>query len=178
MRHDDERGQQRTERRSEIAADLKHRLGEAVPPARRHPRDARRLGMEDRGSDADEAGGDQDRPERAGDRQQQQADQRERHPADERVRHRPAVGVHPDDRLQQRRGQLQGEGDQPDLREGQRERRLQDRVDRRDQRLNRVVQQVRDADRREDAGDRLAAGLRRTLRLLNRHRHLSRIAVV
>ncbi len=50
--------------------------------------------------------------------------------------------------LQQRGGQLHGERDEPDLREGQIEGRFQDRVDRRNQRLDRVVQQVRHADRR------------------------------
>ena len=39
-RHDDERGEQRTERRAEVAAGLKQRLGEAVAAARRHARDA------------------------------------------------------------------------------------------------------------------------------------------
>ena len=33
----------------------------------------------------------------------------------------PPVGVEPDQRLQQRRGQLQRQRDQPDLREAQRE---------------------------------------------------------
>jgi hypothetical protein len=35
-----------------VAADLEERLREAVPAARRHPRHARRLGVEDRRSDA------------------------------------------------------------------------------------------------------------------------------
>ena len=40
-RQHDERGQQRPDRRAGVAADLEQRLREAVPSARRHPRDAR-----------------------------------------------------------------------------------------------------------------------------------------
>ena len=162
-RHDDERREQRAERRSQVAADLEHRLRQAVAPARRHPRDPRRLGMKDRRSDAHQPGRHQDRAEGRRHRQQQQADQRERHPRDERIRRRPAVGIHADDRLQQRRRQLQRERDEPDLREVQLKRRLQDRIDRRNQRLDRVVQQMRHADRRQDADDGGARGPRRAM---------------
>jgi hypothetical protein len=47
-----------------VAADLEERLREAVPAARRHSRDARRLGMEDRRSDADARRGDEHHEER------------------------------------------------------------------------------------------------------------------
>ena len=55
LRQHDERREQRTDRRARVAADLEHRLREAMTPARRHPRDARGLGMEHRRADADAA---------------------------------------------------------------------------------------------------------------------------
>ena len=48
VRQHDERREQRAERRAEVAADLEHRLREAVPSARRHARDARGFRMEHR----------------------------------------------------------------------------------------------------------------------------------
>ena len=67
----------------------------------------------------------------------------------ERERLRAAVGVQPDQRLQQRGGELERERDEADLREVEANRRiLQDRVDRRQQRLDSVVQKVRHAQRR------------------------------
>ena len=51
-RHDEERRQQRPDRRADVAADLEQRLREPVPPARRHPRDARGLGVKHRRPDA------------------------------------------------------------------------------------------------------------------------------
>ena len=47
-RQDDEGGEQGAERRAEIAADLKERLGQAMPSARGKTRHTRGLGMEDR----------------------------------------------------------------------------------------------------------------------------------
>ena len=83
----------------------------------------------------------------AGMGQQQQPAQRGAHADGERIRHRPAVGVGADQRLQQRRGDLERERDQADLAEVERVVLLQDRVDRRQQRLDHVVQQMREADR-------------------------------
>ena len=71
-------------------------------------------------------------------------------PTDERERQRPAVGVQPDERLEQRRGALEREGDEPDLGEGEGVGLLQHRVDGRDQGLDGVVEQVRDAQRHQD----------------------------
>ena len=61
------------------------------------------------------------------------------HPERERERQRPAVGVQPDERLEQRRGELEREGDEADLGEGEGVGLLQHRVDGRDQGLDRVV---------------------------------------
>ena len=52
--HDDERGEQRPKRRAGVAADLEDRLRESVPSARCHARDARRLGVKHRRTDADQ----------------------------------------------------------------------------------------------------------------------------
>ena len=59
VRHDDKRRHQRPQRLAEIAADLEQALREAVPAARRRPRGARRLGVENRAADADQGDGDQ-----------------------------------------------------------------------------------------------------------------------
>ena len=77
-------------------------------------------------------------------------------PIDERVRHRTTIGVQPDERLQHRSGQLLRQRHHPDLREAQRKRRLQHRIDRWEQRLDRVVEQMGQADTGEhrDGGSR------------------------
>ena len=55
--HDDG-GEQRPDRRADVAAHLKQRLRETRPAARRHARDARRLRVQHRRADADERGRD------------------------------------------------------------------------------------------------------------------------
>jgi hypothetical protein len=59
-------------------------------------------------------------------------------------------GIQPHHRLQQGRGELEGEGDQPDLAEAEGEFRLEQRIDRRQQRLHHVVQQVAEAQRHQN----------------------------
>ena len=68
-----------------------------------------------------------------------------------------AVGVVADPGLQQRRGQLEGQGDQADLGERQAIVGLEHRVDRRQHRLNQVVDQVRQCHCADDAHDQRAA---------------------
>jgi len=57
-----------------------------------------------------------------------------------------AVGIPSDHRLQQRRGGLVGQRDQPDLAKAEVERALEQRIDRQHQRLNRVIQEMTEAD--------------------------------
>ena len=64
---------------------------------------------------------------------------------------------------------LEDKGDHPDLGIAEPEGVLQDRVDRGNQRLDRVVQQVRDADRRQDGGDRRSRPLHAHMRAGHRH---------
>ncbi len=85
------------------------------------------------------------------DGQQEHARERERHADRQRIRLRPPVCVEADDRLQQRGGELVGQRDQTDLAEIEVEAALEDRIDRRQQRLHHVVQQVAEAQRRQDA---------------------------
>ena len=121
-RQHDERGEQRPERRAGVAADLEQRLREAVPPARGHARHARRLRVEDRRAEPDRAPAATSRRGIAPrHREAEQADEGEPHADRQRVRLRVVVGVEPDHRLQQRRGELEGEGDQADLGEVERE---------------------------------------------------------
>ena len=77
-------------------------------------------------------------------------DQREAHAGRERIRHRTAIRVEADQRLQQGRGELIRQRDEPDLSEIQVERDLQQRIDRRHQRLHHVVQEVAKADGRQN----------------------------
>ena len=88
-------------------------------------------------------------PEARRDREQQQPGQRRGPCRAAANRAAAAVRVQPDDRLQERRRELEGQRDQPDLAEIEREALLQDRIDRRQQRLHQVVEEVADADRRE-----------------------------
>ena len=106
--------------------------------------------MEDRGAHADQRRGEQQHRIGPGLRQHQQADEGEAHADDQRERLRPAVGEGPDQGLEQRGGALEGQRQKPDLAEIQMEAALEDRVDRRQQRLHQVVQQVGDADGRQD----------------------------
>ena len=58
-RHHDERGEQRSDGRAEIAPDLKQRLRQPMPAARRHPRHARGFGVKHRRAEANERRPDQ-----------------------------------------------------------------------------------------------------------------------
>ena len=156
--NDDGRGEQRPDRGADVAADLEHRLREAVAAAGGHARDARRLGVEDGRADADQRRGDEQHRIGRRHRQQQQAHEAGSHADGQRIRHRPAVGDHADNRLEQRGGQLEDEGDQADLRERQGEVLLQHRIDRRQQRLDRVVEEMGNADRDQDREDSRFAG--------------------
>ncbi len=148
--HYDRRREQGADGRADIAADLEDRLGEAVTAARRQTSDAGRFRMEDRRADPDQPGRDQKHAVCRRDRQQDQAAEARAHPDGQRVGLRPLVGVDADERLQQRCRHLEGESDQPDLSVVEGERVLEDRVDRRQQRLDRVVEEVRDAERDQD----------------------------
>ena len=78
--------------------------------------------------------------------QQQQAEEGGPHADGERERLRLLVGEMPDQRLQQRRRELERQRDHADLGEVERVAVLQDRIDRGDQRLHGVVEEVREAD--------------------------------
>jgi hypothetical protein len=146
-RHHDQGREQRTHRGSETAADLKHRLREAVAPAGGEPRDPRRFRMEHRRAQPDQSRRDQDVMLRNA--EQQQAEEGKSHAKGERKRLRLAVGEMSDHRLQQRCGELERQCDQSDLREVERVTLFQDRIDRRNQRLHGVVEEMRQADAAE-----------------------------
>ena len=145
------------DRGAAIAADLEDALRKAEAAAGGEPRDTGGFGMEHAGAEADEAGGKQQRPEMGGVGEQDEAAQGRAHAAGERIGQRAAVGVDADQRLQQRGGDLEGEGDQADLAEIERVVLLEDRVDGRQQRLDHVVEQMGEADGEEDGERRGAA---------------------
>jgi hypothetical protein len=148
---DDDRGPDGPERRADVAAYLKKRLRQAGTTARRHPGDARRLGVEHRGAYAEDSSADEKHSVRARGREDQQTDEREERADGQRERRRPSVGGEADDRLQERRRELVGERDESDLRKGQVKCDLQRRVDGEEQRLQHVVYQVTRADRQQNA---------------------------
>ena len=80
----------------------------------------------------------------------------------------------PDQRLQQRRGDLEHQRDDPGLEEGERKLVAKHRVERRRQRLHHVVEHVRGADGEQDA-ERRGCALRRERRSAQRGGASSRI---
>ncbi len=111
-----------------VAAHMEHRLRQAVAPARGHARHPRGLRVEDRGAGADQRRGQQQQRVAAGPRQQHQAAQGEGHADRQRIGQGAAIGVETDQRLQQRGGELEDEGEQAHLGEAQRVAGLQHRV--------------------------------------------------
>src|ERR1700730_12416942 len=103
--------------------------------------------MKNGGADPDERDGDEDEREIWRNRKQDQTDQRRSHPERERERLWMFVGERAYERLQERRGELVGQRNQADVAVGESQLRFQDRVDRRDQRLQRVVDEMGEAER-------------------------------
>ncbi len=153
-RHHDESREQRAQGLPEVSADLKQALREAVPAARRRAGDAGRLRVEDGAANADHRHREQDQQIGIGESQQHQADQREGHAGRQDEIQRPLVQAHPDQRLKERGGELEDEGDEADLEEAQREPLMEDRIERRRERLHHVVEHMRGAERDQDADRR------------------------
>ncbi len=143
-------GQERPQRRSEVAADLEQRLGQSRPGAGRHPGHARTLRVEHRRPHADHAGRDHRHRIVLRQAEQQEAHEGEDRAARQGEGHRPAVGDQSHHRLQQGGGELEGEGEQADLAEAEMEAGLQGRIDGRQQRLHHVVEHVAEADGEDD----------------------------
>jgi hypothetical protein len=90
--------------------------------------------------------------------QQPEAQHGRAHADGQRLGHRMAIGGDADDRLEQRGGALEDEGEQADLPELQGEILGEDRIDRRQQRLHDVVEQMAEADGEDDGVGRRAGG--------------------
>ena len=150
----DRRGEQRSEGAAGVAADLENRLGKAEAAAGAEVRDARGFRMENGGAEPDEGDRHEDEREIRRERKQDQAGQRRSHAERERERLRMFVGERANDRLQQRSGELVRQGDQADLAVIEPQLGFQDRVNGRDQRLERVVDEMGEAEREENAEDR------------------------
>ena len=108
-------------------------------------RDAGSFRMEDRRTDADEAGADHQNLETMGKSKRDEAGAGGQHGDGQGERHRPAIRHHADNGLQQRGGDLKSEGKQADLHEIERVIGFQQRIKRRQQRLHDVVQHVAEA---------------------------------
>ena len=153
----DERRQQRTGRRADVAAHLEHRLRQSVLASGGHPGDPRGFRMKHGRAGSDQGRRQQQQAEVACPRQQRQPHEREPHAGGERIGTRPAIRIRADDGLKKRCRDLKGEGQQPDLRVAELIRGLEHRIQRRQQRLHHVVQHVAEADGQQDA----ERGLRR-----------------
>src|ERR1700680_3760419 len=94
--------EQRPERESGIAAQLKQRLGQAVLAARSQASNAGRFRMKNRGARTDQRSGDEEHPERMRHRKYGDSDERKNHACRQGIRHRAAIGVESDQRLQER----------------------------------------------------------------------------
>jgi hypothetical protein len=102
--------------------------------------------MKHRRAQSDQCGRNQDHGILPGHAEQQQAEEGRSHADRKRERLRLLVGEMPDQRLQQRRGELERQRDHADLGEVERIARFQERIDRGNQRLHGVVEEVREAD--------------------------------
>jgi len=125
-----------------------------MPAARGHARYAGSFRMKDRGADADRRRSDDNAEKVMRRGEQQQAAEGKAHADCQRIGLGLSVGIDADERLQQRGGQLEGQGDQADLTEVEAEFFLEDRIDGREERLNRVIQKVREAQCEKQSEDR------------------------
>ena len=108
-----------------------------------------------------------------------QAELSKAHPDRQRVGFGMAIGVNPDDGLQQRSRQLKGQRNVADLAVRQVERGLQNGIDRGDQRLDQIVQEMRETECQQDGKQGRLLNLRRDggclfrrrLTEINSHRH-------
>ena len=149
-RYDYQCRQQRSYRIASIAAHLEDGLRQALTSARsqlRHPRSFR---MKHRRAATYQCHREEYQQEIGGKRQSQQPHQREAHPQRKGIGLRMAVGIQPDEWLEDGGSQLKHQRDDANLREGESVRILQERIERRDDRLNHVVQQMAGAHREQN----------------------------
>jgi hypothetical protein len=107
--------------------------------------------VEYRRSRADQRSGGENRFVAVSERQQNQTHHREDHADRRRKWLRMTVGVQTDQRLEERGGELIRQGDQTELTEVQCELSFQQGVNRQQQRLHHVVDEMRCAERAQDA---------------------------
>ena len=143
-----------------------------MPSARGKMGYARRLRVKNGGSHSDERSRAQNHKVMGRMGEKDESGQGQTHPAGERVRLRPSIGVEANERLQDRRGHLKSERDQTDLDEAEMKARLQQWIDRRDERLNRVVEEMGKADREKDREDKRLRASSGSLRLALREMRL------
>lgn len=144
-RDDDEGGEQRADGRAGIATHLEEGLRQTVATAGCQTCNAGGFRMEDRRTDADEAGADHQNLETMGEGKRDEAGAGGQHGHRQREWHGPAIRHHADNRLQQRCCDLKCEGEQADLHEVERVIGFQQRIKRRQQRLHDVVQHMAEA---------------------------------
>ena len=150
VRQNDKGRRHRTDRAAEAAAELEQRLRHAMRAARGEPRQPGRFRMEDRCAQPEQGRSGKQREVIQCVREQANAEERAPHAISQRIRLRLAIGVETDQRLQQRSDALKDQRDYSDLTEIQIERALEHRIDRRQERHGQIVQQMAEADRRQD----------------------------
>ncbi len=117
------------------------------------------LGMEDGGADADEGGCEEEPSEGGSDGEDEQAGEGEGHADGQGEGAWGAVSGVADEGLEERGGDLVGEGEEADLGEVQMEGAFEDGVDGGQERLHHVVEEVAEAGGGEDTDE--CSGLRR-----------------
>ena len=113
--------------------------------------------MEDGGADADERGGEEEPSEGGSDGEEEQAGEGEGHADGQSEGARGAVSEMADEGLEERGGDLVGEGEEADLGEVEVEGGFEDGIDGGQERLHHVVEEVAEAGGGEDAEE--CAGL-------------------
>jgi hypothetical protein len=151
--------QQRSDRRAEIASDLKEGLRRPEPPARGGAGNARGFGVEDGRTHSDQRGPAKQPAIGRPFGEQHDAAKGHRHPEAQRMRHRATIRKMANDRLQDRSRNLKRQGDQADLPEQKTEFAFDHRIARGDERLDHVVQAMTKARAEYDDPGRRRCGL-------------------
>src|ERR1700730_14772314 len=145
-----------------MAAALEKRLGLAGCSSGSQAGEGRRFRVKHSGANAHERSRSEDGSVAGGQRESQQSGQGDTHAHREGIGLRPAVGMETDERLEDGGRQLLGEGDQAYLAEIEMEGILEERIDRGNQRLQRVVQEVEEADGEKNLEDGLLTSVCRS----------------
>ena len=159
----DKGGGQRPHGHAGVAANLEDRLCESLSSARSELRNARRLGMKDRGTAPDQCDREKNRRERRGAPQENEPRKREAHPERKRIAGRMPVGRETHNGLQERTRDLHDERDEAHFGKGKTMCVAQNRQRRRNDGTDPVIEEMPEADRCEKPDSHAASCRCRTI---------------